>query len=208
MKRIVSSATALSLVLTVALVLIVAASAVADPAAWSSFQPAVIEGISTDQPFTTSLSAITYTLTVGAAPRVQLSGEWYNVTQVWGFFVVAEEGPDGKPYTFNASLPEKDGWVIDVWPTNGTSYANAGWLNQPKDYAIYPNESDTFTYNSLDLQGHKGLLGLHVSLDREYNGTLTLGVKNEGELTPEPSSVAGLGLVLSTLAAAVVRRRK
>jgi len=140
-----------------------------------------------------SNGGLTYKVILGANPKMLYQSNWYNITDVFGFWTLSND------VDFNVVNQASNQWS----PSNNNAGpgAIAGWKTNPNT-GITPNNSYTFTFDSLNTDA-VDQLGFHIRLDEYanfWNGDTGFAT------VPEPTSMAVLALGAIGLAAR--RRRK
>jgi len=142
---------------------------------------------------TPSNSGLTYTASVGPAPKFVLNSISYNIIDVFGFWVLKNEDPD--------LLAPKNS-DFGVWRVMNNTASNgeiAGWKTN-SNTGLVPGQSEVFNFVSLNA-AEVDQYGFHVRLDGIFPGTQG----NTGFITvPEPGTLAALAVG----ALALFRRRR
>lgn len=141
-----------------------------------------------------SNGGLTYEVILGSSPTFTLNSISYDITDLFGFWVLDNEDPDN----LNASAGKFGDWDVNVNYAQGGGIA--GWRTNPNT-GITPGNSETFTFTTLNSSDVEQL-GFHVRIDGVFPGTL--GDTGYITLVPEPASLAVLGLG----ALALLRRRR
>lgn len=167
-----------------------------EPPSWSSFYPASFSDIYLTPSLGTDI--LDYTLTIGAAPKITLGANSYDVNWVTAYFVVSQD----EATDFTAT----NGTTVTDWKWEFKSMPGriSGWIGEGSQ-RIYPGQQKALGFGSFDITNNAVLSGFHlgyqdgdVEVTDWYKGTLLV--------VPEPSSL--LVLVGGLSAVAATRRRR
>lgn len=138
-----------------------------------------------------AMSPLSYRVSIGATPAMELGGAAFTIVDVFGFWVLSEDDDlVGAASDFG------------VWTANSSNASLGGilgWRTNPNT-GLYPGESQMFTFESLETARVEHF-GFKVRLDQAFPGTSG----NTGFVyVPGP----GAGVVLAGAGVIAARRRR
>jgi len=193
----VSTRSAVSIVVVVLAMLLVQGAAIAGPS-WSSVDPA---GFSRITVANSGTSPYDYILSLDSAPTVTVDSTTYDLGWIQGVYFLGNDTTT----TFNATDAGTSVWDWSTEPPDSGPYSVASWEATGNGNRLIGGSSRAFSLSSFDSPDDT-MLGFHIGYGNSemfVNKHLTSDVP-----APEPSGILALAAGFGGLATYVRRRRK